>query len=73
MKSRNSPPSIDELQTLTARQVADILQCSIKSVNRYCRKGLFPQPIAGVGRLRRWKKSAVAQFLARNSSPNSES
>jgi predicted DNA-binding transcriptional regulator AlpA len=72
-KSPRGRPNIDELQTLTAEQIAHILQCTTKTLKRYCRKGLFPQPIPGVGRLKRWNKSVVVEFLSRNPSPNPES
>ena len=63
--------SVDDLQTLTADEVATILRCSIKTLGRYCRKGVFPRPTK-IGRLVRWKKSVVAEFLSKNQPQISE-
>lgn len=69
MKRQETSPNIDDLQTLTAEQVAYILQVSEKTLKRYCRQGVFPQPIPNMVRLRRWSRSVVAEFLSNNPHP----
>ena len=73
MNTRKSAQAIDELQTLTASEVAAILRCSTKSLRRYCRKGEFPPPIDGPGRLLLWRKSVVAEYISRNQKFSAES
>ena len=65
MKAARIAPPIGDLDTLTLQDVAKILKCSTKSLRRYCRKGLFPEPFY-IGKFPRWRKPVVDNYLCRN-------
>lgn len=72
MKATRKAEVIDHLQVLTADDVAGILQCSTKSLRRYCRKGQFPKPFY-IGKFPRWRKAIVDNYLSTNQPGLSES
>lgn len=49
---------------LNARQVAERLSISMRSLYRLVARGVFPQPIRYTRKLVRWKASDVARYLA---------
>jgi predicted DNA-binding transcriptional regulator AlpA len=50
---------------LTARQLADILQCCEQTVRNWCQRGLLPPPLALGRRKLLWDAEAVREALAR--------
>ena len=65
MKTTRKAEAIHDLRALTADDVAEILQCSTKSLRRWCRKGKFPKPFY-VGKFPRWRKPVSDEFPSRH-------
>ncbi len=63
---RKSPPGAATLSRyLTARQLAETLQCCPQTVRNWCKRGLLPAPLAMGKRKRLWDAEAVRTALAR--------
>jgi predicted DNA-binding transcriptional regulator AlpA len=50
---------------LTARQLAEVLQCCQQTVRNWCNRGLLPQPLMLGRRKLLWDADAVRDALAR--------
>jgi predicted DNA-binding transcriptional regulator AlpA len=61
------PPSVQlDDPLLDARQVGAIFGKSARSVDRWCRLKIFPQPLRiGQQRCLRWRKSTILAFIAK--------
>ena len=55
------PPPADPLLTLP--EVADLLRCSSRTVQRWVKRGLLPRPLRLSAQKRLWKASVIRQFL----------
>ena len=56
------PPSTDRDKYLTAAGLAELLQLSVRSIDRMLASGDLPQPLR-LGGSRRWSRSEVMEFL----------
>ena len=56
-------PTQSEPALLTADDVAGQLACSPRHVRRMSERGVMPAPVK-VGRLVRWPRAAIAQWIA---------
>lgn len=54
-------------ELLTAVQLADLLQMSIRSIRRLAADGSLPQPVR-IGRMVRWNRAAVLSWIERGCS-----
>jgi predicted DNA-binding transcriptional regulator AlpA len=50
---------------LTARQLAEVLQCCQQTVHNWCNRGLLPPPLMLGRRKLLWEAEAVWEALAR--------
>jgi predicted DNA-binding transcriptional regulator AlpA len=57
--SRESSPTGANLTTLTKKQVAEILQCSMRQVELLTQKGRIPSPVYLGDSSPRWKRSEI--------------
>jgi predicted DNA-binding transcriptional regulator AlpA len=60
-KYQPPPPNPDPLMTI--EEVARALRSSKRSIQRWCRRGLFPQPIRFGTQKQFWLQSTVKQVL----------
>ena len=58
-RSRESFPTEATLTTLTKKQVAEILQCSMRQVELLTQKGRIPRPVYLGDSSPRWKRSEI--------------
>lgn len=70
MRQASDRMSPGDLETLTKDEVADILKCSTKTVDRLVRKREFPGPFP-VGRSPRWLRSTVEKHLVQQQTTRS--
>lgn len=61
MSASRPPPTAHDL--LTARQVADRLCVSIRTLYRLLDRGELPQPVRYTRKLVRWKRSDIDRYL----------
>jgi excisionase family DNA binding protein len=59
----SNPRFLSTAPLVTADELATFLGCSSKHVRRIARRGGFPKPIR-IGRLCRWQRHRVEQWLA---------
>lgn len=60
----NSRQPLIRRDLLNARQVAERLSISMRSLYRLVARGAFPQPIRYTRKLVRWKAADVERYLA---------
>jgi len=56
------------LQLLTKKQLAEILQCSERTIDRYIYSGKIPKPLR-IGTRKRWRLSEIENWMQSNN-PN---
>jgi hypothetical protein len=67
---RKTPPGAAVLpRYLTARQLAEALQCCPQTVRNWCKRGLLPPPLLMGRRKRLWDVEAVRRALAQLQAP----
>ena len=64
-RSRYQPPSTSPDPLLTADEVASRLRCSRRSLRRYVKRGLLPEPIRLSPSKCLWRASDIQRFLDR--------
>jgi excisionase family DNA binding protein len=57
---REGAPEIPLL--LTVRQVAELLNCSVRHIRRLADRGAMPQPVR-IGALVRWERAELARWI----------
>ena len=58
------PASGPSTGTYTVGDVAELLGCSTRHVRRLADAGRMPRPLSTIGRLVRWRRADVDQWLA---------
>jgi excisionase family DNA binding protein len=59
----NARSAIEPL--LTAPEIARMLQTSVRSIWRYLSAGKLPRPLTIGGRLKRWRRADIEEWLRR--------
>jgi DNA-binding transcriptional MerR regulator len=62
-RARYQPPSPSRDPLLTPQEVACLLRCSIRTLQRYVAQGLLPPPIRFTSQKCFWRKSVIRAFL----------
>jgi len=60
---QSAQPCVQPQQLLTAEQLAQLLQMSLRSIRRKASDGELPPPIR-LGRLTRWRRDVIESWLA---------
>ncbi len=62
-RARYQPPSPPPDPLLTPQEVASLLRCSIRTLQRYVAQGLLAPPIRFSSQKCFWRKSVIRAFL----------
>jgi excisionase family DNA binding protein len=62
-RARYQPPTPPPDPLLTALEVASRLRCSKRTVQRWVKRGLLPEPIRLSAQKRLWRESDIRKFL----------
>jgi predicted DNA-binding transcriptional regulator AlpA len=62
-RARYQPPPAPPDPLLTALEVASRLRCSKRTVQRWVKRGLLPEPIHLSPQKRLWRESVIRKFL----------
>lgn len=61
----DTPSPLPEPEYLTARAIAELLQCTPQTVRALSRRGVLPQPLVLSPRKQLWKREAVLDALTK--------